>query len=128
MATVYPIAGASIALAGAEKLLGDRAYEGMFRHLGWTKDQMFRLAGAEVLGGLLMVLKPTRKPAGVGAAEGRRQAGGASWRRAARGARGAGAAGLIPRPAALPFRGLGKVLQPPIRRCGPGQAWTDRAR
>ena len=65
MATVYPIAGASIALAGAEKLLGDRAYEGMFRHLGWTKDQMFRLAGAEVLGGLLMVLKPTRRLGGA---------------------------------------------------------------
>ena len=65
MATPYPIAGASIALAGADKLLGDRAYEGMFSQLGWSKEQMNRLAGAEVLGGLLMVLKPTRRLGGA---------------------------------------------------------------
>ncbi len=61
MATPYPIAGASIALAGADKLFGDRAYKGMFSHLGWTQEQMRRVGGAEVLGGLLMVLRPTRR-------------------------------------------------------------------
>ena len=61
MATPYPIAGASIAIAGADKLLGDRAYKSMFRQLGWSQAQMRRVAGAEVLGGLLMIARPTRR-------------------------------------------------------------------
>ena len=61
MATPYPIAGVAIALAGADKLVGDRAYDDMFAGLGWSKAEMRRIAGAEVLGGLLMVLKPTRR-------------------------------------------------------------------
>ena len=61
MATPYPLAGASIALAGADKLLGDRAYKGMFSQLGWSPAQMQQVAGAEVLGGLLMIPKLTRR-------------------------------------------------------------------
>lgn len=61
MLTPYPIVGASIALAGADKLLGDRAYEGMFKHLGWSQGEMQKLGAAEVLGGLLMVMRPTRR-------------------------------------------------------------------
>ena len=65
MATPYPLAGAAIALAGVDKLMGDRAYESLFSHLGWTEVQMRRLAGAELLGGLLMVLRPTRRLGGA---------------------------------------------------------------
>jgi hypothetical protein len=61
MLTPYPIVGAAIALAGADKLLGDRAYEGMFKHLGWSQGEMQKLGAAEVLGGLLMVMRPTRR-------------------------------------------------------------------
>ena len=46
MATPYPLAGAAIALAGVDKLMGDRAYESLFSHLGWTEVQMRRLAAA----------------------------------------------------------------------------------
>ena len=65
MSTAYPAIGASIILAGLDKLLGDKAYDGMFEQLGWSKDQMRRVAGAEVLGGLLMMLKPTRRLGGA---------------------------------------------------------------
>ncbi len=61
MATPYPIIGASIVVAGADKLIGDRAYKTMFSDLGWSQDQMRRVGGAEVLGGLLMMVRPTRR-------------------------------------------------------------------
>jgi hypothetical protein len=61
MPTPYPLAGGSIALAGVDKLMGDRAYEGMFAQLGWSEDQMRKLALAEVLGGLLMIPRFTRQ-------------------------------------------------------------------
>ena len=61
MATPYPLAGGSIALAGIDKLAGERAYRDMFSELGWTEEQMQRVALAEVLGGLLMIPKFTRR-------------------------------------------------------------------
>ncbi len=61
MSQNHRIIGAGVALAGADKLLGDRAYDGMFRDLGWSQEDMSKLAIAEVLGGLLMILKPTRR-------------------------------------------------------------------
>ena len=61
MATPYPLAGGSIALAGVDKLVGDRAYKTMFSDLGWTESQMRQVALAEVLGGALMVPKLTRR-------------------------------------------------------------------
>ncbi len=57
----HQVIGAGVAVAGADKLLGDRAYEGMFRHLGWTQAQMRQVAAAELLGGMLMILAPTRR-------------------------------------------------------------------
>lgn len=65
MATLYPVAGAAIATAGADKLLGNRGYAGMFRHLGWSNDAMRAAATAEVVGGLLMVPRSTRRFGGV---------------------------------------------------------------
>ena len=61
MLNKHRIIGAGVAVAGVDKLLGDRAYEGMFKDLGWSQDQMRQVAVAEVLGGLLMILKPTRR-------------------------------------------------------------------
>ena len=57
----HQVIGAGVAIAGADKLLGDRAYESMFRHLGWSQAQMRQVAAAEVLGGVLMILRPARR-------------------------------------------------------------------
>ncbi len=65
MATPYPITGASIAIAGADKLIGDRAYKSLFSDLGWSQADMRKVGAGEVLGGLLMVLKPTRRLGGA---------------------------------------------------------------
>ena len=51
MATLYPVAGAAIAVAGADKLVGNRGYASMFRHLGWSDDAM--RAAADAIGALL---------------------------------------------------------------------------
>ena len=65
MATAYPVIGASIILAGLDKLIGDRAYRTLFQHLGWSQAEMRKVGGAEVLGGALMMLKPTRRLGGA---------------------------------------------------------------
>ena len=65
MKYLFPILGAAIALAGADKLFGDRGYDGMFRHLGWTRDEMQALAAAEAAGGLLMASRATRRLGGA---------------------------------------------------------------
>ena len=57
---LFSLLGAAVALAGGDKLAGDRAYDSMFRHLGWSRGDMRALAGAELMGGLLMVPRPTR--------------------------------------------------------------------
>lgn len=61
MSKAHMVIGAGVAMAGADKLLGSRAYEGMFRHLGWSEAEMRKVGGAEVLGGLLMTLRQTRR-------------------------------------------------------------------
>ena len=65
MADLYPVAGAAVALAGADKLVGNRGYAGMFRHLGWSRSEMEAAAAAEVVGGLLMVPRTTRRLGGA---------------------------------------------------------------
>ena len=57
----HQVIGAGVAVAGADKLLGDRAYDHMFDHFGWSQAQMRQVATAEVLGGVLMMLGPTRR-------------------------------------------------------------------
>ncbi len=57
---LFPMFGAAVAIAGGDKLAGDRAYAGMFRHLGWSRGDMQAVAAAELAGGLLMVPRPTR--------------------------------------------------------------------
>ncbi len=65
MAYLYPILGGAVALAGLDKLVGQRGYERMFGHLGWTEAQMRSVAMAEVAGGLLMVPRETRRVGGA---------------------------------------------------------------
>ncbi len=52
-------------MAGTDKLAGNRAYAGMFRHLGWSKNEMRAAAAAEVAGGLLMAQRSTRRIGGA---------------------------------------------------------------
>lgn len=65
MRYLFPILGAAIALAGVDKLVGQRGYARMFGHLGWTDDQMKAVAVAETAGGLLMLPPATRRFGGT---------------------------------------------------------------
>ena len=65
MATLFPVLGSAIAVAGADKLSGNKGYAGMFRHLGWSDEQMRAAALAETAGGMLMVPRSTRRIGGA---------------------------------------------------------------
>ena len=65
MSILYPTLGAAVAVAGGDKLIGNRDYQGMFRHLGWSEEKMRAAAVAEVAGGLLMVPRSTRRLGGA---------------------------------------------------------------
>lgn len=65
MSYVYPVLGLAIALAGLDKIVGQRGYEQMFGHLDWTEGEMRAAAAAEVAGGLMMVPRETRVVGGV---------------------------------------------------------------
>lgn len=58
---IYPLLGAAFAVAGADKMGGDKGYEEMFRHLGWSRDGMRAVAAAEMAGGALLGLRRTRR-------------------------------------------------------------------
>ncbi len=64
MASLYPVAGAAVAFAGADKLVG-RGYDGLFHHLGWSEEQVRAAALAETTGGLLMMMRATRRIGGA---------------------------------------------------------------
>jgi hypothetical protein len=65
MSYLYPALGAAIATAGADKLADDRGYRRMFRHLGFSRDEMRAAALAEIAGGLLMGPRSTRRIGGA---------------------------------------------------------------
>ena len=65
MSYVFPIAGAAVALAGGDKLAGQRGYDRMFRHLGWSRTAVLVAASAEAAGGLLMIAPGTRRLGGA---------------------------------------------------------------
>ncbi len=65
MSMLYPSVGAAVAIAGGDKLAGNRAYRNLFRHLGWSRGDMKLAASAELLGGLLMTTRPTRRVGGA---------------------------------------------------------------
>jgi hypothetical protein len=56
--------GLGMAVAGVDKLAGERSYARLYRRWGWTRQQM-RLAGAaELAGGLMMAFRATRRLGG----------------------------------------------------------------
>ena len=57
--------GGAVAIAGADKITGDRGYMRMFRHLGWSRGSMRAVAGAEIASGALVALPATRAIGGV---------------------------------------------------------------
>ena len=57
--------GGAIAVAGGDKLVGERGYQRMFKHLGWSGDAMHAAATAEMAGGALMVPAATRRLGGA---------------------------------------------------------------
>ena len=68
MSYLYPTLGAAIAVAGLDKLVGQRGYERMFGDLDWSEGEMRAVAAAEVAGGLMMVPRQTRTIGGLLAA------------------------------------------------------------
>jgi hypothetical protein len=65
MSYLFPAFGTAVALAGSDKLVGMRAYDSMFRHLGWSREDMRAVAAAEIAGGLLMMPRLTRPLGGA---------------------------------------------------------------
>lgn len=65
MSLLYPIIGAAVALAGGDKLAGNKAYAGMFHDIGWSKFDMRAAAAAEVAAGAMMIVPGTRRIGGA---------------------------------------------------------------
>ena len=65
MPNLYPIIGAAVALAGGDKLSGNKDYASMFRGLGWSKFDMQAAAAAEMAAGALMLPESTRRIGGA---------------------------------------------------------------
>ena len=65
MSLMYPIVGTAVAIAGADKLSGNRGYATLFRRLGWSQDAMQAAAAAEVGAGFLMAFRRTRRLGGA---------------------------------------------------------------
>jgi len=60
-----PAIGFGMAAAGLDKVAGDRNYQRLYKGWGWTREQM-RLSGlVELLGGLLMANRRTRRLGGA---------------------------------------------------------------
>lgn len=64
----FPLLGAAFAVAGADKLIGNRGYARMFDHLGWSRGGLRTVALAEVVGGALLAAGSTRRLGGAIAA------------------------------------------------------------
>lgn len=59
----YPLLGLSFAVAGADKLMGQRGYRQMFRGWGWSRESRRVLGAGEFAGGVL-VSSETARPLG----------------------------------------------------------------
>ncbi len=64
----FPLLGAAFAVAGADKIIGNRGYARMFNHLGWSRGGLRAVALAEMAGGALMAAGSTRRLGGAIAA------------------------------------------------------------
>ncbi len=65
MNALMALVGGAIAVAGGDKLAGQRGYERMFAHLGWSESAMRNAAIAEAAGGALMIPANTRRLGGA---------------------------------------------------------------
>ncbi|HYZ61049.1 MAG TPA: hypothetical protein VE650_01245 [Acetobacteraceae bacterium] len=61
MSLVYPLLGAAVAIAGFDKVAGDRGYEAMFRELGWSRESMRAVGMLEMTGGAMLTCGTTRR-------------------------------------------------------------------
>ncbi len=64
----FTVLGAAFAVAGADKIIGDRGYARMFNHLGWSRNGLRAVAVAEMAGGALLAAGSTRRLGGAIAA------------------------------------------------------------
>ncbi len=62
---LFPTLGAAFAVVGADKIIGNRGYERMFRHLGWSRGGLRMVAAAEMAGGALVAAGSTRRLGGA---------------------------------------------------------------
>ncbi len=56
----FPALGVAFMVAGADKIIGNRGYSRMFRHLGWSSTSKRVVATAEMAGGALLAARSTR--------------------------------------------------------------------
>lgn len=56
----FPALGVAFVVAGADKIIGNRGYSRMFRHLGWSSTSKRVVAVAEMAGGALLAARSTR--------------------------------------------------------------------
>lgn len=61
----FALLGLGFAVAGGDKLLGQRGYERMFRRLGWSDDVMRLIGAAELTGGALVGTDSARRLGGT---------------------------------------------------------------
>ena len=59
------LVGIGMAVAGVDKLAGDRGYVRLYRHWGWSRQQMRAVGAAEVAGGTLINFRRTRRLGGA---------------------------------------------------------------
>ena len=57
----FPALGAAFAIAGADKIIGNRGYSRMFRHLGWSSGAKRAVAAAEQAGGAMLAMRSPRQ-------------------------------------------------------------------
>ena len=62
--TIVPLLGLGMAVAGFDKLAGNRSYRELFNKWGWSRDGMHNIATAELVGGALMIPRQTRRLGG----------------------------------------------------------------
>lgn len=60
-----PLVGIGMAIAGADKLAGQRSYARMYRSWGWTPHQRQIAGAAELAGGTMMACPRTRSLGGA---------------------------------------------------------------
>ena len=61
----FPLLGLGFSVAGADKLLGLRDYEDLFKRWGWPKNIMRLVGAAEFAGGVLVASRSQRRRGGM---------------------------------------------------------------